>query len=90
MGCEILKLFFNWDRALKFLRVNQEYLVSVCHQRALNTSLPFVHTARRSYRLDVLVSDLEKWLFSWLDGSTIFKICKLDYLEEGEVVTRFP
>ena len=64
MGCEILKLFFNWDRALKFLRVNQEYLVSVCHQRALNTSLPFVHTARRSYRLDVLVSDLEKWLFS--------------------------
>ena len=59
MGCEILKLFFNWDRALKFLRVNQEYLVSVCHQRALNTSLPFVHTARRSYRLDELVSGLE-------------------------------
>ena len=64
MGCEILKLFFNWDRALKFLRVNQEYLVSVCHQRALNTSLPFVHTARRSYRLDELVSGLEQYLSS--------------------------
>jgi hypothetical protein len=24
----------------------------VSHQLALNTSLPFVHTARRSYRLD--------------------------------------
>ena len=32
--------------------MNQESLVNVCHQRTLNTSLPFVHTARRSYRLD--------------------------------------
>jgi len=32
--------------------LNEECLVSVSHQLALNTSLPFVHTARRSYRLD--------------------------------------
>eukprot|EP00734_Pompholyxophrys_sp_LG126_P000469 Pompholyxophrys_sp_v1_NODE_207_length_1190_cov_2.464317.p1 type:complete len:102 gc:universal NODE_207_length_1190_cov_2.464317:159-464(+) len=31
--------------------MNEEYLVSVGHHPALNTSLPFVHTARRSYRL---------------------------------------
>ena len=31
--------------------MNEEYLVSAFHHNALNTSLPFVHTARRSYRL---------------------------------------
>ncbi|KAL5696941.1 hypothetical protein ACHQM5_031200 [Ranunculus cassubicifolius] len=30
----------------------QEFLVSASHQLALTTSLPFVHTARRSYRLN--------------------------------------
>ena len=30
--------------------MNEEYLVSVIHQITLITSLPFVHTARRSYR----------------------------------------
>lgn len=35
--------------------VNEEFLVSVVHHTTLITSLPFVHTARRSYRLDVLV-----------------------------------
>ena len=30
--------------------MNEEFLVSICHQRVLNTSLPFVHTARRYYR----------------------------------------
>jgi hypothetical protein len=35
---------------------NEEYLVSARHQRALITSLPFVHTARRYYRLNGLVS----------------------------------
>jgi hypothetical protein len=39
------------DRGLQFSLLNEEYLVSVGHQPALNTSLPFVHTARRSYRL---------------------------------------
>ena len=51
-----------WNHALQFNRVNYEYLESVCHQRTLNTSLPFVHTAHRSYRLDELVGRLEKLL----------------------------
>ena len=36
---------------LQLLIFNEEFLVSVSHQLALITSLPFVHTARRSYRL---------------------------------------
>ncbi len=32
--------------------MNEEFLVSAVHQTALITSLPFVHTARRSYRLN--------------------------------------
>lgn len=43
------------DRALQLLLFNEEFLVSTSHQLVLITSLPFVHTARRSYRLDVLV-----------------------------------
>jgi hypothetical protein len=37
------------------LLFNEEFLVSVSHQLALITSLPFVHTARRYYRLNGLV-----------------------------------
>ena len=40
---------------MQLLIFNEECLVSAIHQIALITSLPFVHTARRSYRLDVLV-----------------------------------
>ena len=43
------------DRSLQFLILNEEFLVSASHQLALITSLPFVHTARRYYRLNVLV-----------------------------------
>lgn len=32
--------------------VNEEFLVSVVHHTTLITSLPFVHTARRSYRFE--------------------------------------
>jgi hypothetical protein len=39
------------DRLLQLLIFNEEFLVSASHQLALITSLPFVHTARRSYRL---------------------------------------
>ena len=35
--------------------MNEEFLVNASHQLALITSLPFVHTARRTYRLDGLV-----------------------------------
>jgi hypothetical protein len=34
------------------LLFNEEFLVSASHQLALITSLPFVHTARRYYRLN--------------------------------------
>ncbi|KAL2224114.1 UNVERIFIED_CONTAM: hypothetical protein Sindi_3001400 [Sesamum indicum] len=38
--------------SLQLLVFNEEFLVSASHQLALTTSLPFVHTARRSYRLN--------------------------------------
>ena len=42
--------------------MNEEFPVSASHKLALITSLPFVHTARRYYRLDVLVSSSD---WSW-------------------------
>jgi hypothetical protein len=47
-----LKLHRDGDRLLQLLIFNEEFLVNVSHQLALITSLPFVHTARRSYRLN--------------------------------------
>ena len=47
----LVKLCRAGDRALQLLLFNEECLVSACHQHALITSLPFVHTARRYYRL---------------------------------------
>lgn len=32
--------------------MNEESLVITCHYQVVNTFLPFVHTARRSYRLN--------------------------------------
>ena len=48
------------DRLLQLLIFNEEFLVNASHQLALITSLPFVHTARRTYRLNgpVKSSDL--------------------------------
>ena len=43
------------DRGLQLFPVNQEFPVGASHQLASITSLPFVHTARRYYRLNVLV-----------------------------------
>jgi hypothetical protein len=40
--------------------MNEEFLVSASHQLALITSLPFVHTARRYYRLNGLVRPLDE------------------------------
>ena len=59
------------------------------HQFVVITSLPFVHTARRSYRLSnpVNTSDRElDWFASLVFGKSSEPYC----LEEGEVVTRFP
>jgi hypothetical protein len=47
------------DRLLQLLIFNEEFLVSASHQLALITSLPFVHTARRSYRLSDPMNHLD-------------------------------
>ena len=59
----LLKLHRAGDRALQLLLFNEEFLVSVSHQLALITSLPFVHTARRYYRLNGLVR-LSDWILA--------------------------
>ncbi len=46
--------------------MNEEFLVGASHQLAPITSLPFVHTARRYYRLEVLVRS-----FDALEGAKI-------------------
>ena len=83
-----MKLDRAGDRPLQLLVFNEEFLVSASHQLALITSLPFVHTARRSYRLDdpVSYSDLRFVGFRLCEG----KSREPYHLEEGEVVTRFP
>ena len=47
----LMKLLRDGYILLQLLIFNEEFLVSASHQLALITSLPFVHTARRSYRL---------------------------------------
>ena len=62
-GLERLGNLFNThrdgDRLLQLLIFNEEFLVSASHQLVLITSLPFVHTARRSYRLSDPVNNLD-------------------------------
>ena len=55
----LLKLYRAGDSTLQFLYLNEEFLVNACHQHVLTTSLPFVHTARRYYRLNGLVRLLD-------------------------------
>ena len=58
----LLNTHRDGDRLLQLLIFNEEFLVSVSHQLALITSLPFVHTARRSYRLNGPVKSSDCWL----------------------------
>ena len=51
----LLKLDRAGDSPLQLLDFNEEFLVDASHQLASITSLPFVHTARRYYRLNGLV-----------------------------------
>ena len=51
----LFKSHRDGDRLLQLLIFNEEFLVSASQQLVLITSLPFVHTARRSYRLSGLV-----------------------------------
>ena len=69
--------------------MNEEFLVNASHQLALITSLPFVHTARRTYRLNGSVKSPD-WSTQALRRTCFEKLIKPHYLEEGEVVTRFP
>ena len=50
-----LKFLRARDWGLQLFPVNEEFPVSASHKLALITSLPFVHTARRYYRLNDLV-----------------------------------
>ena len=85
----IFKLYRVRDRFLQFLIVNEEFLVNASHQLALITSLPFVHTARRTYRLNGSVKSPD-WSTQASRRTCFEKLIKPHYLEEGEVVTRFP
>jgi hypothetical protein len=74
---------------LQLLIFNEEFLVMMNHQFIVITSLPFVHTARRSYRLSNPVNNLDR------DFREFARVCfgkssEPYCLEEGEVVTRFP
>ena len=85
----LLKVHRARDRLLQLLVFNEEFLVDVVHQTASITSLPFVHTARRSYRLNDPVNNLD------CSGKQCAACCfeksyEPYHLEEGEVVTRFP
>ena len=77
------------DRLLQLLILNEEFLVNAGHQLALITSLPVVHTARRTYRLNdsMKLSDCDQ---DALGRPGRGKLFKSHHLEEGEVVTRFP
>ena len=60
----LLNTHRDGDRLLQLLIFNEEFLVVVVHQTIAITSLPFVHTARRSYRLNTLVIGLDKEISS--------------------------
>lgn len=65
----LLKVHRAWDSALQLWRLNEEFLVSASHHLALITSLPFVHTARHSYRLNDQASSSD--LSSSLDKKVV-------------------
>ncbi len=82
-----MKLDRAGDSPLQLLDFNEEFLVSASHQLALITSLPFVHTARRYYRLNGLVRCLDVQLGA-ATRRAMRKFNKLGHLEEVKVVTR--
>ena len=66
--------------------INEEFLVSVCHQLALITSLPFVHTACRIYRLGCIMSQAE--MVGRSSSLQLSKLCKWYCPEKDKVITR--
>ena len=77
------------DKRLQLFFLNEEFLVCTSHQLVLITSLPFVHTARRSYRLSDPVNNSDRRP-AWVSRLGVGKSSEPYHLEEGEVVTRFP
>ena len=71
----LFKTHRDGDRLLQLLIFNEEFLVSASHQLALNTSLPFVHTARRSYRLNDSVSSSDRE-FERVSQSDLWKVLR--------------
>lgn len=55
-----LKPVRDGDWGLQLFPMNEEFPVSAGHQLALIKSLPFVHTARRYYRLDGYVRSSDR------------------------------
>ena len=72
----LFKTHRDGDRLLQLLIFNEEFLVSASHQLALITSLPFVHTARRSYRLSDPVNYLDR-VFSGFPGGDLESLVNL-------------
>ena len=85
----LVNTYRDGARLLQLLIFNEEFLVCASHQLAQNASLRFVHTARRTYRLDDMARCLEMFLF-YFGSIEMSKLLKPYRLEEGEVVTRFP
>ena len=72
----LVKVCRDRDRLLQLLILNEEFLVNAGHQPALITSLPFVHTARRTYRLNdsVKTSDLEDVVYGQHFGESCLNL----------------
>ena len=85
----LLNTHRDGDRSLQLLIFNEEFLVMMVHQTVVITSLPFVHTARRSYRLSDPVNNSDRQLV-WFAELVVGKSSKPYHLEEAKVVTRFP
>jgi hypothetical protein len=77
-------MYRDGDGLLQLLILNEEFLVSQSHQLGLITSLPFVHTARRSYRLSVPVKYLD--CINAQCVSLVNKHNEPYHLEEGQFV----
>ena len=63
----LLNTHRDGDRLLQLLIFNEEFLVMMDHQFIVITSLPFVHTARRSYRLSNPVNISDRGLLGQLN-----------------------
>ena len=65
----LFKMHRDGDSFLQLLILNEEFLVSASHQLVLIMSLPFVHTARRSYRLNDPVNTSDRGSTWFLSGA---------------------